>query len=269
LNPAFGADSFLITAMVFMSNSPVFAHDLESLTRSRIISAPEPRAKVSTKDRILNATEMLFIQRGFDGTSLRAITTDAAVNLAAVNYHFGSKEELFALVLTRRLDVLNTERLRRLDSLEASGPDATHGAEQIIGTLFLPALALARDAQHGGEDFLRLLGRAYADPAPFVRSLLGERYAATNARFKAAFARALPGLTSEDLSMRLHFILDSVAASLAADDVRRHLSALKVGAQTSAQDDVQFLGYLAPFLAAGLRATVRQPQQLRALEALC
>jgi AcrR family transcriptional regulator len=255
-----------------MSSNAVFARDLESLTRPHSkesdAATAELRPKVSTKDRILNATESLFIARGFEGTSLRAITTDAAVNLAAVNYHFGSKEELFALVLTRRIDVLNADRLRRLDALEAMGLDAVHGAEQIIATLFLPALALARDPQQGGTDFLRLLGRAYADPSPFVRGLLGERYAATNARFKAAFARVLPDLAEQDLSMRLHFILDSVAASLAADDVRRHLSALKVGARVSDQDDMQFLTYLAPFLAAALRAAVRQPKQIRALQAL-
>lgn len=255
-----------------MSSPPVFALDLESLIRAKSIatavSASDSRPKISTKDRILNATEALFITRGFDGTSLRAITTDAAVNLAAVNYHFGSKEELFALVLTRRIDALNEQRLRRLDALEAKGLDSVYGVEQIIATLFLPALALARDEAHGGADFLRLLGRAYADPAPFVRSLLAERYAATNARFKAAFARSLPDLGGEDLSMRLHFILDSVAASLAADDVRRHLSGLKVSARTNDEDDLQFLVYLAPFLAAALRAAVRQPQQIAALRAL-
>ncbi len=258
--------------MSIMSSQPVFALDLQSLIRAKSVasaaSASDQRPKVSTKDRILNATEALFIARGFDGTSLRAITTDAAVNLAAVNYHFGSKEELFSLVLTRRIDVLNAERLRRLDALETVGLDGVHGLEQIIATLFLPALALARDTAQGGEDFLRLLGRAYADPAPFVRSLLAERYASTNARFKAAFARALPDLANEDLSMRLHFILDSVAASLAADDVRRQLKGLKINARANDEDDLQFLAYLAPFLAAALRAAVRQPKQIAALKAL-
>ncbi len=241
-----------------------FALDIEALTRPPMKAATEPKVKVSTKDRILNATEALFITRGFDGTSLRAITTDAAVNLAAVNYHFGSKEELFALVITRRIDVLNADRLRRLDALEAKGLDTALGAEQIIATLFMPALALARDTAHGGEDFLRLLGRAYADPSPFVHGLLAERYAATNARFKSAFSRVLPELAGDDLSMRLHFILDSVSASLATDDVRKYLATLKI----ERTDDVGFLSYLAPFLAAGMRAAVRQPNQIRALQAL-
>jgi AcrR family transcriptional regulator len=241
-----------------------FALDLEALTRAPLTSANEHKVRVSTKDRILNATETLFIARGFDGTSLRAITTDAAVNLAAVNYHFGSKEELFEIVITRRIDVLNADRLRRLDALEASGFDAVLGPEQIIATLFMPAMALSRNPEHGGEDFLRLLGRAYADPSPFVRGLLAHRYTATNARFKNAFSRVLPELASDDLSMRLHFILDSVAASLATEDVRMYLSTLKI----ERSDDVGFLSYLAPFLAAGLRATVRQPNQTRALQAL-
>ena len=54
--------------------------------------------------------------------------------------------------------------------------------------MFIPALQLARDPERGGKNFLRLLGRAYADPAPFIRQFLSEQYAMMIARFKAAFA---------------------------------------------------------------------------------
>ena len=108
--------------------------------RERQTGAARNDGRVATKTRILAATEKLFIQHGYDATSLRAITTEAAVNLAAVNYHFGSKEELFALVLTTRLDVLNLERVRLLDALEAAGADAAHSVEQLITVMFLPAL---------------------------------------------------------------------------------------------------------------------------------
>lgn len=247
----------------------VFALNLGALVQAQAQARVEAPPKLSTKDRILAATETLFIARGFDGTSLRAITTEAAVNLAAVNYHFGSKEEMFTLVLNRRLDAMNAERLRRLEALEANGYDSAHAVEQIIAILFLPALALSRDREVGGPDFLRLLGRAYADPSPFVRSLLTERYASTNARFKSAFARALPELDQHDLSMRLHFILDSLAATLATEDVRKLVSAID-GAHPpqSEADDVHFLSYLTPFLAAGLRASVRQAKQVAALRVL-
>ena len=74
-----------------------------------------------TKDRILDAAESLFMEHGYEATSLRAITSAAGVNLASVNYHFGSKEELFQAVLTRRLDPMNQERLDLLTRLERRG----------------------------------------------------------------------------------------------------------------------------------------------------
>ena len=75
------------------------------------------RGPVATKAKILDAAEALFMEHGFEATSLRSITAAAGVNLAAVNYHFGSKEELFQAVLTRRLDPMNRERLDLLTAL--------------------------------------------------------------------------------------------------------------------------------------------------------
>src|SRR6185312_11029386 len=93
----------------------------------RPIAIVNTRSSGATKDRILDAAEALFMEHGFEATSLRAITTAAGVNLAAVNYHFGSKEELFQSVLTRRLDPMNQERVALLTELErgaAPGPVA-------------------------------------------------------------------------------------------------------------------------------------------------
>src|SRR6266571_2732822 len=141
---------------------------------------------VATKDRILDAAESLFMEHGFEATSLRSITAAADVNLAAVNYHFGSKEELFQAVLTRRLDPMNQERLDLLTRLERAAAPLPVACEQILSAMFVPALKLARDRELGGKNFLRLLGRAYADPAPFIRHFLSEQYAVMIARFKTA-----------------------------------------------------------------------------------
>lgn len=74
---------------------------------------------MTTKDRILDAAERLFARDGFDATSLRAITAEAKVNLAAVNYHFQSKEALVQAVIGRRLGPINVRRLELLDGYEA------------------------------------------------------------------------------------------------------------------------------------------------------
>src|SRR5437764_8788872 len=165
-----------------------------SRSSSRPSSRDPGRDAKDTKDRILDAAEALFLDHGFEATSLRAITAAAGVNLAAVNYHFGTKEELFQSALTRRLDPMNQERLALLTRLEKEAAPKALSCEKILTALFIPALTLARDPRRGGKNFLRLLGRAYADPAPFIRQFLSAQYAQMIARFKASFARALPHL---------------------------------------------------------------------------
>src|SRR5579883_3052628 len=71
---------------------------------------------VDTKTKILDAAEKLFAQNGFDATSLRDITTEAEVNLAAVNYHFQSKDSLIDAVIARRIEPVNRKRLELLES---------------------------------------------------------------------------------------------------------------------------------------------------------
>ncbi len=212
------------------------------------IGAP---AVAATPARILDAAEGLFMEHGFEATSLRQITAAAGVNLAAVNYHFGSKEELFQAVLTRRLDPMNQERVALLARFEHEVAPRALTAEKILTAMLIPALRLARDPERGGKNFLRLLGRAYADPAPFIRRFLSEQYAVMIARFKAAFARSLPHLPKQELSWRLHFVMGALSYTLAGTDALRLIAALN---PRDADNDEMLLRRLAPFLIAGLKA---------------
>lgn len=209
------------------------------------------QAPVATKARILDSAEALFMEHGFEATSLRLITAAAGVNLAAVNYHFGSKEELFQAVLTRRLDPMNQARVSLLDRYEAQAAPALVSCERILAALFVPALTLARDPARGGTNFLRLLGRAYADPAPFIRQFLSVQYAPMIARFKDAFARALPHLPRKELSWRLHFIMGALSYTLAGTDALKIIAELN---PVETDNDEILLRRLAPFLLAGLTA---------------
>ena len=224
----------------------------------RLSASDAPAA--DTKTRILDAAEELFMEHGFEATSLRLITTAAEVNLAAANYHFGSKEELFQAVLTRRLDPLNQKRIELLSQFEraAKGVTTPLTCEKILSAMFIPALNLARDHERGGKNFLRLLGRAYADPAPFIRNFLSQQYAVMIARFRAAFARSLPHLSREDLSWRLHFVMGALSYTLAGTDVLKMLAQYR---PEEADNDELLLNRLAPFLAAGLRAPPTVAQQ--------
>ena len=169
--------------------------------------------------------------------------------LAAVNYHFGSKEELFQAVLTRRLDPMNQERIDLLTKLEREAGGKPLSCEKVLFAMLIPALKLARDERRGGKNFLRLLGRAYADPAPFIRHFLSQQYAGMIGRYKEAFLRALPQLSRQELTWRLHFVMGALSYTLAGTD------ALKLFAQvTDTDNDELLLQRLAPFLVAGLKA---------------
>jgi AcrR family transcriptional regulator len=206
-----------------------------------------------TKERILDAAEALFMTHGYEATSLRAITTAAEVNLAAVNYHFGSKEELFEAVLTRRLDPMNQRRVALLTTLEERAAPAPVASERILSALLVPALELARDPERGGGNFLRLLGRAYADPAPFIRRFLAAQYAEMIGRFKTAFGRALPHLPARELSWRLHFLMGALSYTLAGTDALKLIAEIAPGDGGGGSDEL-LLARLAPFLLAGLTA---------------
>src|SRR5512144_758055 len=105
-----------------------------------------------TRTRILDAAEELFMQHGFEGTSMRLLTARAAVNLAAVNYHFGSKHALIEAVFRRRLDPMNAARLAALESLEAEGRPSD--PERIIRAFVGESLRMIEDAKGGGRNFI-------------------------------------------------------------------------------------------------------------------
>ena len=204
-----------------------------------------------TQTRILDAAEKLVVAHGFEATGQRRLTTAASVNLAAVNYHFGSKEELVQAVLTRRLDPMNQERIELLARLEREAGGRPLSVEKILFAMLIPALKLARDERRGGKNFLRLVGRAYADPAPFIRHFLSAQYVEMIGLYKEAFLKALPHLSRQELTWRLHFVMGALSYTLAGTD------ALKLFAQVTATDkdnDELLLQRLAPFLVAGLKA---------------
>lgn len=165
----------------------------------------------STKDRILGAAEELFAQHGFAGTSLRQVTSRADVNIAAVNYHFGSKENLVNEVFRRRMDEMTGLRLRSLREAKEKHPGEL---EPILAAFIEPALAMAQD-RHGGGAFVRVIARAYAEKNDSLRRFLSEHYGHVLREFAKAIAACVPGLSKEQLYWRLDFIAGALTYAMA------------------------------------------------------
>ena len=212
-----------------------------------------------TRTRILDAAEELFMQHGFEGTSMRTLTAKASVNLAAVNYHFGSKDALIEAVFRRRLDPMNAARIAELDRLEAA-PGSVPSSEAIIRAFLRASLAMVEDAKSGGRNFIRLLGRAYTEPSKPIRALIGHLYAPAMARYKSAFERALPELPKDELIWRMHFMFGTLAYTLAATDTVQ----LIAGCKPEDRYDAALLeDRLTAFLNAGLVAPLHSRRGVR------
>jgi AcrR family transcriptional regulator len=212
----------------------------------RALRAVKPQHE--TRTRILDAAEELFMQHGFEGTSMRHLTSRAGVNLAAVNYHFGSKDALIEAVFRRRLDPMNAERIAALDWFEDPSP------EDIIRAFVSPGLRMIEDAKGGGRNFIRLLGRTYSEPAKTIRALIGQMYAPAMERYKKALERALPQMPHEELVWRMHFMFGTLAYTLAATDTVQ----LIAGCKPEDRYDARLLEErLTAFLTAGLHAPLK------------
>ena len=191
---------------------------------------------VSTRDRILDTAERLFAKQGFHVATLRQITQNAGVNLAAVNYHFGSKQALMRAIFKRRLDALNTARMYQLDqALENNPPEL----EEVLDAFVQPALAFTRGGDAEGQRFMQLLLRAFADRDTDLHQAMRQEYAHVMRRFADAIARALPDADPERLRQQLDFIVGALTLTMAE-------SALK--------DTRIIADELVRFAAAGLRA---------------
>ena len=207
-----------------------------------------------TRTRILDAAEELFMLHGFEGTSMRLLTSSAGVNLAAVNYHFGSKDALIEAVFRRRLDPMNAARIAALDKLQAEAGGRALSSALVIRAFVGESLRMIEDAKGGGRNFIRLLGRTYTEPSKEIRALIGQLYAPAMERYKAAFEHALPQMAREELVWRMYFMFGTLAYTLAATDTVQ----LIAGCKPEDRYDARLLEErLCAFLAAGLSAPIK------------
>jgi AcrR family transcriptional regulator len=207
----------------------------------------------STKERILDAAEALYAEFGFAETSMRALTARAGVNLAAVHYHFGSKEGLFRALVERRFSPINEERLARLDSLEAQG-DPT--LEQILEALVAPIVQLRFDDPGAASQLVQIIGRLTSAKSFDVEDF-GDVFRETSERFFPALRRALSGLGPEETLWRFNCTLGVMIGTLL--DPHGFLRAPEIAADAGYRRRV--LAQIVAFLAGGLRAEASSPSE--------
>ena len=210
-----------------------------------------PALALDTKERILDTAERLFAEHGFEATSLRAITAAASVNLAAVNYHFQTKDSLVHAVIRRRMAPLNARRLELLDQYEKTNSAGPAGLDKIIEAFLLPLVGAERNEL---EHFGPIMARLYTEPREFSLRMFEQHLRPVSQRVVAAFRRAIPDVPEDDLLWRLHFSVGTMAHVLGAP----HILLANSRGRCDPSNIPIVLKQLCAFIRAGLTAPVEE-----------
>ena len=211
-----------------------------------------PNDPANTTGCILEAAKRLFAEGGFRGTSMRLITQDAGVNLAAVNYHFGSKEGLLREVLRHRLDPIMFERRERLEALKREVGEGPLPLERLVEACLLPIFVRKHPAFGDRAVRMGLIGRLFAERPKFMHRVFDEFFGPIQNAFVDALGEILTDLPREELYWRYHFVLSMMLASI---NQRRRLSHMSDGLCDPDDTEGMFHRMIA-FACAGLRAPV-------------
>lgn len=212
------------------------------------------RRESATKQQILEAAIRLFGNRSFDTVSLRDITTEAEVNLAAVNYHFDSKLNLVREVLNTLASPINQARLNALDDYDKQLNGARPDLEKVVRLLVDPFVRAARNKNSISIYYPRLLMLARTLPGNLIGSFMADQHDHMVIRFVHMFGRALPDIDEEQIFWRYDFAIGAML-NIVGDSYRSYRLKRVSGGRCDTDDADRMIDELVAFISTGMRAT--------------
>jgi AcrR family transcriptional regulator len=197
-----------------------------------------------TRQRLLEATRALLAEHGEDGVTLRAITDAAHANVAAVSYHFGSKEALCRATCEQAIGRMVEDQIAGLRQL---GEDAT--LEEIAAAWARPVIGAMCGPPCETQTFLRILARVIADPPPELREWVASTIARGESELLPPLRHALPGVSDDELRFRVECAA-SVFHFMSTGNMRA-----QIGTKTEAELERLLIPVIAGALAGGAPAT--------------
>jgi TetR/AcrR family transcriptional regulator, regulator of cefoperazone and chloramphenicol sensitivity len=200
-----------------------------------------------TRERLLSAAERLFGQRGYAGTSVRDVTTAASCNVAAVNYHFGSKRNLYIEMFHRRLAAIREQRVGSIREAmrHATGPRALECVLEAFASAFLEPLV----ARPEGRRLIELMARETVDaqlpPELFAREFVDP----VQGVLMEAITATAPGISAHAATL---CVLSIVGQLVHVAHVTRRAAGAG-GHRFSAPKMAEAVDHIVRFSAAGIR----------------
>lgn len=210
----------------------------------------------ATRRKLVEAAEELFSEKGFDRVSVRDVTERAGANVAAVNYHFGSREALVEQVMARYINPVNEERLARLDTLERRTGSKPVPLEELLDAFIRPFATQVRRSELSERLFYKLMGRIFGSQATKLPDSVERGFEEMLGRFRKAFAKALPDLEEEDLVWRIHFTVGAMIHTMAHGETLFRFTEGASGQPSMESTLSRFIHYAA----AGMRQGIKAPE---------
>lgn len=184
-------------------------------SRAKAVRVVDAADKPSTKDKILDAAEELFAERGYYGVSIREITKKAGVELALANYHFGPKEELFRHVIARRSTEHREDMVKYLDRARAASGGVPLTPEVVIHAFCAPLFERMLNGGPGWNHYIHLLAHLANSPQQydFIQPM-NEQYDPVVERFVAALKEGLPACREHNIYYAFSFLQGAVLYAL-------------------------------------------------------
>jgi len=218
----------------------------------RDLTIPQSEAK----RRLLDSAELLFAEHGFETVSVRDITQHAKANVAAINYHFGTREGLIALVVARYLTPVNEERLTRLETLERKWSGKAVPVEEVIDALVRPLVGVVRKSELSERLFCMLLGRIFAMQGASLPAAIEEQARHLSERFTRVLGKSLVAVSPEEVVWRSHFVVGAMIHMLVHQDLPQRPGNGAAGAPTLEARLARFIR----FASAGMREGLEQQE---------
>ena len=211
------------------------------------------KGKGEKSERILDVAEELFAQHGYDGVTMRQISTGAKVDVALANYHFGKKLDLFYAVFNRRAELLSSSRREVLLASQQKAGGKPQTLEQIIEAFLLPLKFAQETGDPGWKNYMALLAYVMTSPV-WSKILMKDNFDKRVGEFIEALKVAFPKAKEEDIHWCYHYVSGALALTLAQTG---RIDRLSGGKCLSSDFDAAY-DRMIPFVAAGFRAVCDQ-----------
>lgn len=226
---------------------------METPVRNRSSDQKTAAREEDPRERILLAAQQVFLDQGFELATVREITLRAGVNVSAINYYFGSKDELLAAVLDRVMQPYTEARVTALSAAEAAAHPGSPDLIAIVEALVRPMVELSRDPD-GARPLTRLIQQIRARPSEGTQRFFVSRVDPAVFQFIAAFQRALPNLARADIFWRYNFAIGAVMQVLIDSDPATHRLKRLSGNLCDTTEDEQIIAQLVAFISGGFLA---------------